>query len=102
MRFVTILLSITLVCGFFLACGCGPSETTKPPEGNPHKGFCPVMGGAVDYAKADKDPTLYEDYKEKRYYFCCAACDEPFRKDPEKYINNPVPPTKPAETPPAK
>ena len=34
--------------------------------------------------KINKD--LYTDYQGKRVYFCCAACIEPFNKDPEKYI----------------
>ncbi|MBN1421409.1 MAG: YHS domain-containing protein [Planctomycetes bacterium] len=53
------------------------------------------MGEPIDYAKADKDPALYEDYQGKRYYFCCAACDEKFKEDPEKYIKEPAQPKKP-------
>ncbi len=40
---------------------------------------CPVMGNPVS-----KD--VYTDYKGKRIYFCCSACIEPFKKDPEKYL----------------
>ena len=47
-------------------------------EGKPQT-VCPVMGGTVD-------KNLYADYKGKRVYFCCEACNEIFAKDPEKYI----------------
>jgi YHS domain-containing protein len=40
---------------------------------------CPVMGGNID-------KNLYADYKGQRIYFCCTACIEPFKKDPEKYL----------------
>ncbi len=40
---------------------------------------CPVMGGTIN-----KD--LYMDYQGQRVYFCCPACVELFKKDPEKYL----------------
>ncbi|MCI5208982.1 MAG: YHS domain-containing protein [Candidatus Electrothrix sp. ATG2] len=42
---------------------------------------CPVMGG-----KINKEKEIYADYQGKRVYFCCEACIEPFKKDPEKYL----------------
>lgn len=44
--------------------------------------ICPVMGTKMDPAKAYGKT----EYKGKTYYFCCAACPELFKKDPEKYI----------------
>jgi len=41
--------------------------------------ICPVMGGKINKA-------VFADHAGKRVYFCCAACIEPFKKDPEKYI----------------
>ena len=41
---------------------------------------CPVMGGTI----VNKE--LYADYKGQRVYFCCMACPDEFKKDPEKYI----------------
>lgn len=41
--------------------------------------ICPVMGGKIN-------KSVYTDYNGKRIYFCCTACPEPFKKDPEKYI----------------
>ncbi len=40
---------------------------------------CPVMGGKIN-------KSIYTDYNGKRIYFCCNACPEPFKKEPEKYI----------------
>ena len=40
---------------------------------------CPVQGG-----KINKD--LYADYQGQRVYFCCPACIDIFKKDPEKYL----------------
>lgn len=41
--------------------------------------ICPVMGGAIN-------KSIYTEYKGKKVYFCCAACIEKFKADPEKYI----------------
>lgn len=43
---------------------------------------CPVMGEKVN----PKAPTA--EYKGKTIGFCCAGCDEKFKKDPEKYMKN--------------
>jgi YHS domain-containing protein len=40
---------------------------------------CPVQGG-----KINKD--LYVDYQGQRVYFCCPACIDIFKKDPEKFL----------------
>lgn len=42
---------------------------------------CPVSGDKVD----EKTKATYE-YKGKIYNFCCTACVDDFKKDPEKYI----------------
>lgn len=43
--------------------------------------ICPVSGEKIN----EKLKATYE-YKGKIYNFCCAACIEEFKKDPEKYI----------------
>lgn len=43
---------------------------------------CPVLGDVIP--SADK-AAGFQDYKGKRYYFCCAGCPEKFAADPEKY-----------------
>jgi YHS domain-containing protein len=40
---------------------------------------CPVTGKTINKGS-------YTDYNGKRIYFCCNACPEVFKKDPEKYI----------------
>jgi len=37
------------------------------------------MGGPIN-------KNIYVDYKGKRIYFCCPACPEEFKKDPDKYM----------------
>ena len=40
---------------------------------------CPVTGEPIN-------KQVFTDYKGRRVYFCCPACVEPFKKDPEKYL----------------
>lgn len=44
--------------------------------------ICPVSGEGV-FTMGD---AVQFEYKGKIYNFCCAACVEIFKKDPEKYI----------------
>ena len=41
---------------------------------------CPIMGMATD-------KNVYTEYKGKKVYFCCAGCETPFLKNPEKYLS---------------
>lgn len=45
--------------------------------------ICPVSGEEV--GKGGMQPATYE-YQGKIYNFCCPACVDEFKKDPEKYI----------------
>jgi YHS domain-containing protein len=40
---------------------------------------CPVMGESVN-------KEIYVDHDGKRVYFCCEACVETFKKDPDTYL----------------
>jgi len=40
---------------------------------------CPVMGGA-------SNKNVFTEYKGKKVYFCCVACVEKFKANPEQYI----------------
>ena len=40
---------------------------------------CPVMGGPID-------KNIFTEYKGKKVYFCCPACVDTFKADPEKYL----------------
>lgn len=44
--------------------------------------ICPVLGEKIDEAVK----VTYE-YEGKIYNFCCAACVEEFKKEPQKYID---------------
>ncbi len=68
----------------------GATETAKqatPEEAvNIGNKVCPVSGEKIsDIIKSGMKPATYE-YKGKIYTFCCAACIEDFKKEPEKYI----------------
>lgn len=56
-----------------LAAAAGPAVKGQPQT------VCPVMGGNIN-----KD--VYLDYQGQRIYFCCLACLELFKKEPEKYL----------------
>ena len=56
----------------------GPnSQMTKAAEGQV---ICPVLGEKAS-------PSISYQYQGKTYYFCCAACINEFKKNPEKYIS---------------
>jgi len=40
---------------------------------------CPVMGRQIDKG-------IFVDHKGLRVYFCCSACAEKFKKDPQMYL----------------
>lgn len=42
--------------------------------------LCPVMGNPID-----KD--VFVEYEGKKVYFCCQACVDTFKADPEKYLS---------------
>lgn len=44
--------------------------------------ICPVSGQKVD----EMGPATKYEYDGKIYNFCCAACIETFKQDPEKYM----------------
>ena len=95
-------LALTLVAlTFVLVAGCkagqqkadaAAADVSKMAVGNPHAGYCPVMGGKVDADKAIADPNQHSVYKGKVYLFCCAGCKPEFEKDPEKFIATPAAP----------
>ncbi len=50
----------------------------QPAGGRPQT-LCPVMGAPVNRE-------IHVDYQGQRIYFCCAACIDIFKKNPEKYL----------------
>lgn len=57
------------------------SESALPEAVNVGNKICPVTGEKVD----EKTKATFE-YKGKIYNFCCSACIDDFKKDPDKYI----------------
>jgi YHS domain-containing protein len=69
------------------AAAAAPASNEMPMMHEMHQGttdgqtICPVSGEPVS-----KDSNITYTYKGKVYRFCCPACIEAFKKDPEKYI----------------
>ena len=57
-----------------------PGNVIKVEKGKYH--FACPMTGEVNVASSETD---YQDYKGKRYYFCCSECVPRFQADPAKY-----------------
>lgn len=49
------------------------------PAGSQPQTLCPVMGAQINRG-------IYVDYQGQRIFFCCAACIDVFKKNPEKYF----------------
>lgn len=67
-------------CG--MPCVKGASQASADSEEKPEaapQAVCPVEGG-----KINKD--VFADHNGLRVYFCCPACVEAFKADPEKYL----------------
>lgn len=60
------------------------SPKTEPVSFTNEKGelVCPVSG---DVIPSKESAAGFEDYKGKRYYFCCASCPPQFKEHPEKF-----------------
>ncbi|MFA5110800.1 MAG: YHS domain-containing protein [Desulfobaccales bacterium] len=69
-KFKVLILALTLAA---FAAGSLWAADAKPQTA------CPVLAGNID-------KQLYLDYQGKRIYFCCAGCDQEFKKDPAKYM----------------
>jgi YHS domain-containing protein len=54
-------------------------KARKDDKAKPINKICPVEGGEVD-------PEVTVTHKGKVVAFCCAGCDETFKKDPAKYL----------------
>ena len=63
-----------------VAVGCGKTEA--PPtdvEAAIAQKTCPVMAGPID-------KNIFTEYQGRKIYFCCQACLDKFKAEPEKYI----------------
>jgi len=67
-----------MILGLVLALSMvGSGFPADAPASGQAQAACPVMDGKPN-------PNLYADYQGQRVYFCCPACLELFKKDPEK------------------
>jgi len=76
-------LSFAMVCGSKMPEAQAQEPTVVSQEEPVDVGnkICPVSGEKID----EKLKATYE-YEGKIYNFCCPACVEEFKKEPEKYI----------------
>jgi len=69
-----------VILGLILALAlAGTGFAADAPASGHTQSACPVMGGKPN-------PNLYADHQGQRVYFCCPACLDLFKKDPEKYM----------------
>ena len=67
------LMTLALALVMFAGIPAMAGETGKP------QSICPVEGGKIN-------KEVFTDYKGWRVYFCCPACIDSFRKNPESYL----------------
>jgi YHS domain-containing protein len=79
---------IALLCiaaGILALVGTALAEELKTRHPAPNEigkqATCPVMNS--EFVVGKETPVI--DYKGKTYYFCCDACIDIFRKDPDNY-----------------
>ena len=81
------------VASLSLVAGVAAAQSKPAPKKPLTKIKCAVMLDMdVDITRATKNK-MYSDYKGRRYFFCCAACPGPFKKNPAKYVKSPSIPT---------
>ncbi len=77
---IAILIAVATVAASF----AGPAK----PKAAATSIHCAVMTkDSVQIAEATKSKH-FQDYKGRRYYFCCPVCTEAFSKNPAKYAKN--------------
>jgi len=92
-------IAIIAIVSSALVAGAFAQGTKKAPAVKaPTTITCAVMpDDKVDIAKATKNH-MYQDYKGRRYFFCCAGCPDAFKKDPAKFSKSAsIPTPKPAK-----
>lgn len=62
-------------------------DTTAEDVPTEYQATCPVTGDTVDMREAEKLGHTRE-YKDKKYYFCCATCTQLFDEDPKQYVGH--------------
>lgn len=84
----------------FLAISSGAAIAQSKPKPQPKPAkpkteiHCAVMTKSVINIKEATKFRMYQDYKGRRYFFCCEECPRSFAANPAKYAKNeslPVP-----------
>jgi YHS domain-containing protein len=57
----------------------GEKAKTETPKELKNQTHCPVMGGKIDSA-------VFTDIQGQRVYHCCPGCQEPLKKNPDKFF----------------
>jgi len=63
--------------------GCGDSDGSSQPNGGNAQAIdnvCPIMPAK------EIDKQFYADYEGVRYYLCCQACVDMFKKNPQRWV----------------
>ena len=55
------------------------AKTAAIEKMEPNQTKCPVMGNAIN-------KEIFVEHEGQRIFFCCQACADKFKKDPEKYL----------------
>ena len=71
----------------------------KAAKAAPTEVHCAVMTSNKVNIKAATAKHMYQDYKGKRYFFCCGGCPGQFKANPEKFAKNDSIPTPKAPKP---
>jgi YHS domain-containing protein len=79
---VVVLAACIMLLGLFTLTGCekksepAPGAETKDVSAKIEQITCPVMGNPIN-------KNVFTEYKGKKVYFCCAACVDEFKANPE-------------------
>ena len=76
---ITVILALALAFSLAGAGWAAPPPLMDRPLVGKTQVACPVQSGKIN-------KNLYVDYQGQRVYFCCPACIDIFKKDPEKYL----------------
>ena len=78
-QLITVILALVLAVSVAGAGWAAAPPMMERPLAGKSQIACPVQGGPIN-------KELYTDYKGQRVYFCCPACINIFKKDPEKFL----------------
>lgn len=78
-KLITVILTLVLAGSVAGVGWAAPPPLMETSQAGKSQVACPVLGGKIN-------KTIYTDYQGQRIYFCCPACIDIFKQDPEKYL----------------